>query len=67
MDQVSESQIRRTLQNVFQDIDRNKSGFLDLREVEEALRRFSNSPECTVKWDNAKITGEARVSVLLIF
>lgn len=63
MDHVSEAQIRKSLENVFHDIDRNKSGFIDLREVEEALRRFSKSPECTAKWDNAKVAKEAQVSV----
>lgn len=63
MDVVSEAQIRQTLQNVFQDIDRNKSGSIDVKEVEEALRRFSESPTCKEKWNTNKIISEARVSV----
>jgi len=56
---MSEADVRASLSTVFKECDKDKSGKIDAKEVEDALRRCQNCPGCKEKWDEARIKKEA--------
>jgi len=46
MRDAEKAQIKKVLTEVFQDIDKDKSGFLDLAELESVMKAYLDHPEC---------------------
>lgn len=54
--------VKEALTKIFNECDKDKSGFIDAKEVEAALKRCNQSPDCKNKWDDARIKQETAVS-----
>jgi Ca2+-binding EF-hand superfamily protein len=50
--------VRECLTKIFNECDKDKSGCIDAKEVEAALKRCNQSPDCKNKWNDAKIKEE---------
>ena len=46
MCEAKQEQIKKVLMEVFEDIDKDKSGFLDQAELESVIKAYIDHPEC---------------------
>ena len=59
---MSAADVKAALTTVFNECDTDKSGKIDAKEVECALKKCQNCPGCKEKWDDARIKKETAVS-----
>jgi Ca2+-binding EF-hand superfamily protein len=55
---MADKDVREALTNVFKECDTDKSGAIDAKETEAALKKCQNCPGCKDKWDDARIKAE---------